>query len=488
MNNQRYVNSVYDPVFSQGNISSGHYQTIITANPSTFYDTENVMLPSPEYGAKELGDYTHQQPLTQQGDATSMLYASQIPSPTNLGNFIKQEVSICPRNEFKPECYSSHGELDMVIISQAQKFQGSQSNYFEKNFDIPEIPYPPTPTTPHNEKYLPEGFPITTTSTEININPSFNTTTLVTLSQQAEMFYEQGHYYLHVEKPRDPFLAFSHFANAANLGSKRGKHQLAYCFQHGIGVAVEIYLEIVDVDPPNAATLCQLGICFQMGIGVEADASRAIKYYERAVFMGHIDAMFNLAYCLRYGIGTQADHERACDLYYRMAQLGDPQGMKLLGNCKSAGIGTIKNDNEALEWFRRSSESDNYWGGKLQYALYLLQDVCTVQNYVEAYNLIRTICEDFPSCPGPIKVLLGRFYNFGIGCHVDLEKALHWYERALRSYHMQLCFVQECELLINNIRSRQYQNSIIPIPMFSKGVGEEHVVIGEGIGYAEESY
>ncbi|CAG8474028.1 3489_t:CDS:2 [Funneliformis caledonium] len=484
MDNHCYVNPIYGPVFSQGNISSGHYQTIISTNPSSVYDTENVMLPSPEYGAKELNHYTPQQ----QEGATSMLYTTQIPSPTNFGinpgNFIKHEISICPQNEFKPECYS-HDELNMV---EAQKFHGSPSNYFEKNFNLPEIPYPPTPTTPHNEKYLSEGFPITTTSTAININPSFNPATFVTLSQQAEMLYEQGYHYLHVEKPRNAILAFTHFASAANLGSKRGKHQLAYCLQHDEKAAVEKYLEIVDVDPPNAATLCQLGICFQMGIGVEADASRAIQYYERAVFMGHIDAMFNLAYCLRYGIGTTADHDRACDLYYRMAQLGDPQGMKLLGNCKSAGIGTLKNEIEALEWFRRSSESDIYWGGKLQYALYLLKDVCSVQNYVLAFNLVRTVCEDFPSCPGPIKVLLGRFYHFGIGCQVDLEKALYWYEKALRSYHMQLCSVQECEVLINDIHSRQFQNSTISIPMFSKGVGDEHVVIGESIGRANESY
>jgi hypothetical protein len=48
---------------------------------------------------------------------------------------------------------------------------------------------------------------------------------------------------------------------------------------------VKIYLEIANADPPNAATLCQLGICFQMGIGVEIDASRAVQCYERAVLM-----------------------------------------------------------------------------------------------------------------------------------------------------------------------------------------------------------
>jgi len=168
-----------------------------------------------------------------------------------------------------------------------------------------------------------------------------------------------------------------------------------------------------------------------------------------------------------------------------MSELGDPQGMKFLGNCKSIGIGTVKNESEALEWFRRSSESDIYWGGKMQYALYLLKDVGTVPNYVQAFNLVRDVCENFPSCPGPNKVLLGRFYHFGIGCQVDLEKALYWYERALQSNYMQLCSVQECKILIGDIR-RQFQNSTMP--MFLKDAENEHVIIGEGIVREDGNY
>src|SRR2546430_6091285 len=163
--------------------------------------------------------------------------------------------------------------------------------------------------------------------------------------------------------------------------------------------------------------------------------------------------MFNLAYCLRYGLGTPVDYKRAYELYYRLAELGDPQGMKLLGNCKSAGIGTVKDENGALEWFRRSSESNIYWGGKMQYALHLLKGINTVPNHIEAFNLIRTVCENFPLCPGPNKLLLGRFYHFGIGCQIDLEKALYWYERALRSYYMPLCSVDRKSTRLNSSHS-----------------------------------
>ncbi|PKY19086.1 HCP-like protein [Rhizophagus irregularis] len=191
--------------------------------------------------------------------------------------------------------------------------------------------------------------------------------------------------------------------------------------------------------------------------------------------------MFNLAYCLRYGLGTPVNHKRAYELYYHLAELGDPQGMKLLGNCKMSGIGTEKDEIGALEWFRRSSESDIYWGGKMQYALHLLKGINTAPNHVEAFNLVNTVCENFPSCPGPNKLLLGRFYHSGTGCQVDLEKALYWYEKALRSYYMPSCYVQESEMLINDIRNRQIQNSMI----FLKGVGNENGIIDEDIGHED---
>ncbi|CAG8562060.1 4619_t:CDS:2 [Racocetra fulgida] len=309
--------------------------------------------------------------------------------------------------------------------------------------------YPPTPTTPRNESFFPMTPPIET-------NPA--------------IYYDRGQYLLHFAKPRDPFQAFKNFVIATNLGSLRAKHQVAYCLQHGIGVekdekkAVEIYLETANSDPPIAASLCQLGICFQIGIGVEVDPSRAVKYYERAVHIGNPDAMFNLAYCLRRGIGTPVDCQHAYNLYLRLAELGDPQGMKFAGNCYSAGIGTPKNDAEAFKWFHRSSECDHYWGGKMEYALLLYESAMSAielghvaldfaaPNFCEAFHLIREVCENFPSCPGLNKLMLGKFYHFGIGCQKDFQKALQWYEKALKSYFMTTQSLRECESLINDIR------------------------------------
>ncbi len=110
---KRYANSIYGSVFPQGNISPDHFQNTIPSNTSTFFDTGNVMLPSPVYGAKELNAYVHQQQQlqlqTQQEDTTSIIYTTQIPTSINdeinSENLIKQEVSQDPQNEFKPKVF-----------------------------------------------------------------------------------------------------------------------------------------------------------------------------------------------------------------------------------------------------------------------------------------------------------------------------------------------------------------------------------------------
>ncbi|CAH1759151.1 4748_t:CDS:2 [Entrophospora sp. SA101] len=271
------------------------------------------------------------------------------------------------------------------------------------------------------------------------IHPEFATL------NQAETLNQQGQYLLHNAKPRKPRIAFECFFIAANFGSQKGKHQ-----------AVELYLEIANSGNPISASLCQLGICFQMGIGVQADATRAIDYYERAVHMGNQDAMFNLAYCLRYGVGTAVDNKRAYNIYLQLAHLGDPQGMKFVGNCKLLGLGTNRDKKEAIEWFKCSSKSDIYWGGRVEYALNLLNDgtsVNTLQNRREAFELLRSVCESFPTSPGPIKLLLGKCFHFSIGCQEDYIKALYWYQEAIKSHFMPLYAIRECHYLIGQVQN-----------------------------------
>ncbi|CAG8701464.1 23908_t:CDS:2 [Cetraspora pellucida] len=424
--------------------------TIISTNSCT----GSFMLPSPKYtGVKQPNAFrnTQQSLLIQPQDAAASLFYSPhiasvqpIPLSVDISNQQFSSSIFYPLNGFKVEC--SNNLNDSMAVTQEDAIDSKV--HFVSTTNPYDSSYPPTPTTPRNESFFPMTPPIET-------NPA--------------IYYDRGQYFLHFAKPRDPFQAFKNFIIATNLGSQQAKHQVAYCLQHGIGVekdekkAIEIYLENANSDPPIAASLCQLGICFQMGIGVEVDPSRAVKYYERAVHIGNLDAMFNLAYCLRRGIGTPVDYQHAYNLYLRLAELGDPQGMKFAGNCYSAGIGTLKNEAEATKWFHRSSECDHYWGGKMEYALLLYESAMSAielghvpfdfsaSNFMEAYRLIREVCENFPSSPGPNKLILGKFYHFGIGCQKDFQKALHWYEKALNSYFMSPQLIQECESLINDI-------------------------------------
>ncbi|CAG8689266.1 10986_t:CDS:2 [Dentiscutata erythropus] len=252
MENQYDVSSVYAifPSNTSPIQSITNSDTIISTNSCT----GSYMLPSPKYGVKQLNAYfqfQNTQPplLIQQPDVAASLYyptqlvASAQPVPSSV-NIPKHQLSssIYPINGFKIEC--SDNLNDSMAVTQEDAIDSklhfvSTTNPFDSG-------YPPTPTTPRNEILL----PMTPPPTEIN---------------PAVYYYDQGHHFLHIVKPPDYNQAFSHFMLAVKFGSSRAKHQIAYCLQHGIGTtkdekkAVELYLENVNLNPPNAASLsrCQ---------------------------------------------------------------------------------------------------------------------------------------------------------------------------------------------------------------------------------------
>ncbi|CAG8519684.1 10432_t:CDS:2 [Scutellospora calospora] len=366
-------------IFPSVNTSSIQSQSIINSDTiiSTSPCAGSFMLPSPKYGVKQLNSFipyqnTQQPLLIQQPDAAaSLLYHTQQLDVSTLPvNISKQQFSssIYPLNGFKLECSDEYNDSMAVIQEDAIDFKVHSISVANPYISG----YPPTPTTPRNEILLPMSPP----------------------AENPTVLYDQGHYFLHVLKPRDPFQAFKSFMAAAKLGSQRAKHQVAYCYQHGIGVN---------------------------------------------------------------------------NLYLLLAERDDPQGMKLAGDCNYIGIGTPKDIQKALEWYRRSSKYDFYWGGKFQYALVLYKRaISTLESgyhdnatplFVEVFHLILQICENFPNCPGPIKLKLGIFYHFGIGCPKDFQKALYWYERASKGLLMSMPSIQECDSLINDIH-QGYDSSL----------------------------
>jgi hypothetical protein len=138
-----------------------------------------------------------------------------------------------------------------------------------------------------------------------------------------------------------------------------------------------------------------------------------------------------------------------------MAKLGDPQAMQSVGKCKLSGMGTPPSEHEALEFFKAASQNDNYWGGKVQYAIFLLNGIATEPDPAQAFKILRETCKRWPCVPGSVKLQLGRCYHFGHGVQVNLKRALKYYHRAMRSYCMPMKLVEECEILIEDATKKQ---------------------------------
>lgn len=89
----------------------------------------------------------------------------------------------------------------------------------------------------------------------------------------------------------DKIKAFKFFKLAADKGLAEARYNVGYCYQHGIGVAL--------------------------------DKDEAVKYYALAATQGYPDAQFNLGICYLEGIGTAPNKTRAMQLFELAAAQGN---------------------------------------------------------------------------------------------------------------------------------------------------------------------
>ncbi|KAJ3320188.1 hypothetical protein HDU93_003602 [Gonapodya sp. JEL0774] len=130
-----------------------------------------------------------------------------------------------------------------------------------------------------------------------------------------------GFYWTKTAGLDDPSMAALWFERAALQGHTAAQNNLAYCYQHGIGVgknrlkAAEMYKEAALKG--NAKAQTNVGSCYYWGIGYEEDREEAAKWLELAATQGETTAQFWLADCYACGVGVPLDAKKAADLLER---------------------------------------------------------------------------------------------------------------------------------------------------------------------------
>ena len=94
-----------------------------------------------------------------------------------------------------------------------------------------------------------------------------------------------------------------------------------------------------------------LGVMYDFGYGVNKDMKQAVYWYQRAVELGDVSAMNNLAGCYAEGAGIEKNLEKALELYEKAAEGGEAYGLRNLGRWYEIGKLVKPDLKKALEFY-----------------------------------------------------------------------------------------------------------------------------------------
>lgn len=148
-------------------------------------------------------------------------------------------------------------------------------------------------------------------------------------------------------------------------------------------------------DKENPEPLLQLALIFENGLSphIKKDENYARGLLTEGAKLDHAEAQYKLGASYEFGkVGCQTDLREALHWYEQAAKIGHSEAQfALAGFFLQGSPGLINKDsNEAYKWTYKSAIQDH---GKAQYAM-------------------------------------GYFCEYGIGCVVNLEKAMRWYNLA----------------------------------------------------------
>lgn len=146
----------------------------------------------------------------------------------------------------------------------------------------------------------------------------------------------------------------------ADKKDPRALHALGELYYGGSGVeqdyaqALKWYQQAAELGHIQAQ--CNVGEFYLQGLGVEKDAVVAIKYFRMSAEAGCAMAINNLAACHAHGEGVEKNLEEAAKLYRKAAELGEPLAQGNLGVCYLRGEGVAKDAAEAVKWLSLAAQ------------------------------------------------------------------------------------------------------------------------------------
>jgi TPR repeat protein len=141
-----------------------------------------------------------------------------------------------------------------------------------------------------------------------------NAPATTTTAEDSSAQYQLGlRYYSGDAVTKDRAQAVFWFRRAAYNGHAEAQYDLAYCLEHGLGIARAdrenaFYWYRCAAEQGHAEAQYKMAKCYEFGSLVKAqDHKKAFNWYCQAAENGHAKAQFRLALCFQSGFGTKPD-------------------------------------------------------------------------------------------------------------------------------------------------------------------------------------
>lgn len=235
-----------------------------------------------------------------------------------------------------------------------------------------------------------------------------------------------GNVYLDFYKDNDKALGY--FDSAARKGIFDGFCGVSGCYENEYGnYADEKFLEyckdVYNTNPTNAEAVFQIALSYLYGTGVSQDTSIAIQYLEKAIELGHVNALDVLADELMNGDEIYQDKQRAFRLFEVSADNNNDHAQVALGICYRDGVCVEPDYNKAIRYFEDAAKQNN------QYAQYHLGTMYNEGTGVDENPQKAFECFKASSDNGNVhaRANLGLMYETGKGVEEDQAKAFELY-------------------------------------------------------------
>ncbi len=303
----------------------------------------------------------------------------------------------------------------------------------------------------------------------------------------AKTHYDQAlaHYLLNTPK-KNILAAIQHFEQAAAQGYPDAYYFLGRFYGLGDGVtldfdkAMNLYNEGMELG--SAKCGYALGLMYYTGTGVDRDDDVANQFfddnYQRlAVEANNADpvSIHIIGTYYYYGFHVQRFIFTAIEWFQRAAELGYSDAQYMLGMIYDTLGDDSNQSDKAIPYYEKAAAQDHPYAqyalamnalelGNYSKAQFFLEKAAKQQYGLAAFSLGKLLHEHDPKHPlkafewfmvaakqGHIEAsyYVGLYYQYGKGVPVNIDEAIHWYQKAALEkdkdalYHLALILIRQ---------------------------------------------